>query len=77
MANPEIKPMLQSIGWTFVGDLDGNGEINLNDYALLEGCLTGPGGGALPPGCSEADLDGNGTVDLGDVAIFQRLFEGP
>lgn len=77
MANPEIKPMLQSIGWTLTGDLDGDGEIDLTDYTLFEGCLTGPGEGALPPGCSDADLDGNGRVDLRDVAIFQQVFQGP
>ncbi|HUU82178.1 MAG TPA: glucoamylase family protein [Phycisphaerae bacterium] len=77
MSNPEIKPMLQDIGWTFTGDLNGDGEIDLVDYGLFADCMTGPGDGALPPGCSDADFDGDGRVDLKDVTVFQEVFAGP
>jgi len=57
------------------GDLDGNGTINLLDYSLWSGCMSGPGGG-LPGACGSAgrfdlaDLDGDGGVDLRDFGLF-------
>ncbi|MHC4697193.1 MAG: SBBP repeat-containing protein [Planctomycetota bacterium] len=48
----------------------------LSDYALFEGCLTGPGGVA-DPGCACPDDDVDGDVDLADFARFQRTFVGP
>ena len=29
MSSPEIKPTLQSIGWTFAADLDGDGDVSV------------------------------------------------
>jgi len=55
------------------GDLDGDAEVDLADYAALFGCLTGPD--ATPPGgCAGADLDEDGDADLADWAAFARLF---
>jgi hypothetical protein len=47
----------------------------LTDYAVLRGCLTGPGGGILP-GCDGADLNDDGDVDLRDAGVFQSAFTG-
>ncbi len=60
---------------TVVGDLDGDGDVDFDDYAIFEDCLTGPG---VPPqtGCENADLDFDGDVDLADFAEFQAAFEG-
>ena len=79
MANPEIKPMLQSLGWTYSGDLSGDGEIDLSDHALFAECINGPEVSTAPPGCApaqflDADLDGDSDVDLGDFAVFEQLF---
>jgi len=57
------------------GDLDGDGDVDLDDYATLAGCLLGPGGG-LGTDCDSADLDGDGDVTLLDYARFQSYFTG-
>jgi hypothetical protein len=62
-------------------DWDGDGNINLADYAELAGCLFGPG--VLPDrfddGCVNTCLDAfdftsDGDVDLADFAHFADLF---
>lgn len=55
------------------GDADGDGNIGLDDYTSLEGCLLGAAPSA-GPGCECFDFDGNGTVDLLDFAEFQVEF---
>ncbi len=52
------------------GDLDGDGDTDVDDYAVLETCLTGPGGGVLC-GCEWADLDYDADVDVRDYGRFQ------
>ncbi|GJM24171.1 MAG: hypothetical protein DHS20C16_05860 [Phycisphaerae bacterium] len=51
------------------GDSDANGVINLDDFANLEPCLAGPGGG-LGVGCECFDFDDDGDNDLQDFADF-------
>jgi hypothetical protein len=55
------------------GDLDGDGDVDLEDAQVLVGCLTGP---EAAPGlnCGAADLDGDIDVDLADFGQFQILF---
>ncbi|MCK4657978.1 MAG: hypothetical protein KAV82_00515 [Phycisphaerae bacterium] len=56
-----------------LGDFDGDGNVNLDDYALLENGLHGPSNG-IADGCECIDVDGDGHVDLFDFAVFQGLF---
>ncbi|MBN1512537.1 MAG: FG-GAP repeat protein [Phycisphaerae bacterium] len=55
------------------GDLDVDGDVDVNDFVILAGCLDGPLGG-LSPGCEGADLDGDLGADLADFGVFQGLF---
>jgi len=55
------------------GDLDYDGDVDLDDWTLFEPDLVGPGN---VPGNWQADLDGDGDCDLGDVAIFVGNFTG-
>jgi hypothetical protein len=58
------------------GDLNGDGIVDLADYAFLYSCLTGPGGG-IPDGCAAADLDRDIDVDLEDYTAFLPLWNRP
>lgn len=58
-----------------LGDIDGNGIVDLDDWALFGACLMGPGV-APDPACMPADLNSDGFVDLGDTALFQSAFTG-
>ena len=58
------------------GDLDGDGDIDWEDYDLFEDCLAGPDGPPTGDCGPAADMDGDGDVDLEDFAEFQRIFEG-
>ncbi len=82
MKNPEIEPALRAMGWTLPGDLDADGDMDTDDYALFAGCFAGPGVESPPAGCTlslfeNADLDNDGDVDEADYAVFQRRFETP
>ncbi len=60
------------------GDFDGDGDVDLADFAFLQLCFNGPN---RPPGpfanCSGADLDGDADVDFTDFGGFQACFNGP
>jgi hypothetical protein len=56
-----------------LGDINGDGNVNLRDMGILGGCLLGP----LTPrseNCSPADIDVNARVDLRDAAVLFRSF---
>ncbi len=65
---------------TVAADLDGDGDVDLADFALFQACFNGPN---RPPaqasGCEDANLDGDAAadVDLQDFAVFQGCFNGP
>ncbi len=55
------------------GDIDGDGDVDLDDLALLEDCLTGAGVEVVS-GCHDADLNRDTHVDLRDFAKLQAAF---
>jgi hypothetical protein len=55
------------------GDLDGDNDLDINDFVLLPECLLGPGV-PLEPGCDYDDADVAGDVDLADFAELQAAF---
>ena len=56
------------------GDLDTDGDIDLNDWALLADAMAGPG---VAPTAPYADLDSDGDSDLADLAVLAANFTGP
>jgi hypothetical protein len=57
-------------------DFDRDGDVDLDDYRRLQGCLDGPDGGILP-GCDGQDVTGDDVVDFLDFAEFQNSFGTP
>jgi hypothetical protein len=57
------------------GDVNDDGDVDLDDYHAWVDCLTGPG---IPTtaGCEPADLQADDDVDLADFSTFQRVFRG-
>jgi aminopeptidase N len=63
------------------GDMDGDGDVDLNDFATFALCFHGaavttPPGGCTPVEFAGADLDDDGDVDLGDFSTFALDYTG-
>jgi hypothetical protein len=52
-------------------DLDGDGDVDMNDYAIFVECLGGP----FVPG--PGDYDADGDVDVADFALWAPCLAGP
>lgn len=64
-----------SLGPVYVGDFDGDDDVDMKDFGYLQACLTGP----LPqtdPTCAAARLDANASVNETDVSIFLDCLSG-
>lgn len=57
------------------GDFDGDGDVDLMDFAQFDSCVTGPGGEASDP-CDVFDFDGDHDVDLADLRGMLLAFTG-
>lgn len=62
------------------GDMDGNGLVDLGDFAFFQNCQTGPHDPAGPSlvstilgDCRAADMDVDGDVDCDDLGGFRAL----
>ena len=67
---------------TMLGDFNADGDLDLDDFTVLVGCLAGPDGSVPSGGCSPenfdlADYDDDLDDDLHDFAVFATLFTGP
>ncbi len=57
-------------------DLDSDGDVDLDDFALLQSCL-GVSNVSQHPVCWVADLNDNGSIAIDDVALFVGCMTGP
>lgn len=70
-SDPDTKPLL-TVTDQLPGDIDGDRDIDENDYTLFPACFGGPD----PPvaaSCRVYDFDADRDVDLFDFARFTRL----
>lgn len=58
------------------GDADNDGDVDMDDFADIQKCLT-IGGGATDPACRCLDYDGSNTVDNNDLLKFIECANGP
>jgi hypothetical protein len=71
-------PMPVGVDGGVPGDVDGDGDVDHADFALLAGAWAGPGVRRPSPGCTpaqfiRADLDDDLDVDLADLALYGLL----
>lgn len=62
-------------------DADGDGDVDVSDFAVFQGCFNGAGRPWSPPpadphACGCLDQDDDGDVDVADFAAFQACFNG-
>ncbi len=58
---------------TLTGDLNLDGVVNLDDFALMSACLAGPGA-TVRGDCFACMLDDDMDIDLRDFALFQAAY---
>ena len=58
------------------GDFDADDDVDLEDFAIFQNCLTGSGGTPVE-GCEDASLDGDTDVDTNDMIKFKNCMTGP
>ncbi|NLE56892.1 MAG: hypothetical protein GX616_00915 [Planctomycetes bacterium] len=59
------------------GDFDLDGDVDQEDFAHLQACVSGQGITQASPVCQNALLDDDDDVDQEDLAIFQACLSGP
>lgn len=70
-----LRSAAQNIVYT-PGSMDGDNDVDGNDFALFETCFTGPGG-QVAPGCEPGDFDGDGDIDCTDWEQFVLAWTAP
>ncbi|MCP4590387.1 MAG: hypothetical protein GY842_06570 [bacterium] len=78
-SSPTTKPYLTIDEPADPGDLDDDGDVDLDDHAVFVDCLAGPAITTPPGDCTalefdRADLDRDSDVDLKDFGLFQGYY---
>lgn len=58
-----------------LGDYNGDGRTDLDDFVHFASCVTGPVNGGYPPCCAAFDFNVDSDVDLDDLRILQGIFD--
>ncbi|MCB9865065.1 MAG: hypothetical protein H6816_00285 [Phycisphaerales bacterium] len=70
-----VSAAAATVTLTVVGgpDIDGDGRVDLHDYAVMQRCL----GGSSAAECATADVDADGDVDEDDFVALRACLAGP
>lgn len=60
----------------FSGDMDGDGDVDQEDFGLFQACFT-VSGDEIRPECLSADIDQNELVNQSDLTLFVQCISGP
>ncbi|HOM50247.1 MAG TPA: DUF362 domain-containing protein [Phycisphaerae bacterium] len=58
-------------------DFDNDGDVDQEDYARMQTCLTGEWMPQNDPACAGARMDGDSDVDTSDILLFQQCMSSP
>ena len=58
------------------GDLDGDNDVDLDDFGRFQACMSGAGSAQAAPACTGAHMDSDSDVDATDLALFKRCISG-
>lgn len=58
------------------GDFDRDGDVDQNDFAHIQACLSGMGIPQADTACADTHFDGDSDVDYDDMVIFNRCLRG-
>lgn len=61
----------------YLGDLDGDDDVDQEDFGVLQTCLSGTGIPQYDLACTRANLDGDSDVDFQDLDLFIACHSGP
>ncbi len=69
--SPQTVTVNLLVGGDFIpGDYDLDRDVDLDDFATHQQCLTGAANGPPTPGCEATDLDSDNDVDTDDVTLL-------
>lgn len=74
--SPLVSPLISLTVTTVAPDLDGDGDVDSDDFGRFQRCLRGPGVTQDLPECLGARLDEDDDVDQDDYIIFQSCMGG-
>ncbi len=58
------------------GDLDRDGDVDMNDFGWMQACITGPGTPVNDPNCEPGRFDVDIDIDSDDVELFLNCISG-
>lgn len=69
---PEVKITVPSS----VGDFNGDGDVDLEDFGRFQACMSGSNVPQTDPACEQAKIDDDNDVDVYDYDIFKDCISG-
>jgi hypothetical protein len=73
--SPQIVPVSLTIYQP--GDCDGDGDVDQNDFGVIQSCQTGLDVPQPAPGCACALMDTDSDVDTADLDLWMQCLSGP